>query len=109
MSRQKNKHSAGPGTRQKTTRSGISLTAAQKMLPLVSHIVNEIQTRWNRLSELEAEQGDLDKRRRGLGWPERSRRYQIGEEITAEQRLLQETVAELEQLDLVLVDAIQGE
>lgn len=109
MSRQKNKNTAGSGARPRTTRSGISLATARKMLPLVSQILNEIQSRWNRLSELEAEQGDLDKRRRGLDWPARSRRYQIGEEIATEQNRLQETVAELEQLNLVLVDAIQGE
>jgi hypothetical protein len=109
MSRPRNKNTAGAGAQPKPARTGISLTAARKMIPLVSHIVNEIQARWNRLSELEAEQGDLDKRRRRLDWPERSRRYQITEEIAAENHRLQEAVAELESLELVLVDAIQGE
>jgi len=107
--RPRNKNGAGAGTKQRPARAGISLTHARKMLPLVTRIVEELQNRWNRLSELEAEQGDLDRRRRGLDWPERSRRYQITEEIAAEQRGLQEAVAELEQLELVLVDAIQGE
>jgi hypothetical protein len=85
------------------------LTAARKMLPLVARIVEEIQARWRRLNQLETEQGDLERRRRLLDWPQRSRRYQITEEIAGEQRGLQEAVAELEQLDVVLVDPDAGE
>jgi hypothetical protein len=109
MSKPRNKNAGGAGVKQRPARSGISLTYARKMLPLVRQIISDVQARWNRLSELEQEQGDLDKRRRGLDWPERARRYQITEEIAAEQRGLQDTVDELEKLELVLVDAIQGE
>jgi hypothetical protein len=108
MSRPRNKNTAAEA-KPRGQRVSISITLVRKMLPLVSQIIREIHERWNRLSDLESEQIDLDRRRRSLSWPERSRRYQISEEIASEQHHLQQAVAELEQLDVVLVDAIQGE
>lgn len=109
MSKSRNRKPADAATRRKALTGGITLAQAQKMLPLVRHIVAEIQTRWNRLSDLEREQVELDRRRRTLDWPQRSRRYEVAEEIAQETRALQEAVAELERLDLVLVDALHGE
>jgi hypothetical protein len=108
MSKPRGKSTTGAGEQR---RGGVQLTlaAARNMLPLVSHIVADIQTRWNTLTRLEAEQVDLDRRRRQLGWPERSRRYAIIEELAYEQRQLQEAAFELEQINVQMVDPVQGE
>ena len=108
MSKPKSRRTAGPAERPQT-RATVSLTTARRMLPLVARIVAEIQARWQRLTQLETEQQDLDRRRRALAWPQRERRYQVADEIAAEQRLLQDAVAELEQLEVLLVDPVLGE
>jgi len=109
MSKPRNKNTAGADERAEPKEPTISLTRARKMLPLVNQIVGDIQGRWNRLSDLETEQLDLDRRRRQLNWPERQRRYLVSEEINREQLGLQDAVGELEQLNVVLVDPMQGE
>ena len=109
MSRSKNKPTAGASPSRRSAAPVISLAKARKMLPLVSGIVEDIRSRWNRLTELEAEQLDLDHRRRDLTWPERSRRYQIADEIALEQKGIQEAIGELDQLQVILADAVLGE
>ncbi len=109
MSEPKGKRAAGTKRPKGSTANAVSLGTARRMLPLVAHIANEIQNRWDRLSILENEQADLDHRRRRLEWPERARRYQIAEDIAAEQRFLQDAIAELEQVQVVLVDPAVGE
>lgn len=85
------------------------LSQADAMLPLVTHIAEDIQARWQRLLELEKEQNDLERRKRDLTWPERSRRYQVSDEIASEQGKLRDSVLELEDLNVILVDPIVGE
>lgn len=85
------------------------LSQADTMLPLVTHIAEDIQARWQRLLELEKEQIDLERRRRDLTWPERSRRYAVNDEITSEQNKLRDSVLELEDLNVILVDPVVGE
>lgn len=109
MSKPKNKNTAGADERAEPKEPTISLTRARKMIPLVNQIVGDIQGRWNHLSDLETEQVDLDRRRRELAWPQRQRRYVVTEEINREQQGLQDAVGELEQLNVVLVDPMQGE
>lgn len=109
MSKPKGKRAGGTSTQTRQAGPSLTLGLARKMLPLVSRIVEEIRDRWNRLTKLEAEQLDLDHRRRNLGWPERSRRYQVAEEISSEHHHLQDAVAELEVLEVVLVDPVLGE
>lgn len=109
MSGARRRPAAGSGQKRQRRSSILSLHAARKMFPLVRHILAEIQQRWQRIALLELEQADLEHRRLNLAWPERSRRYSIGEEIAAEQAALQETVAELEHLEVVLVDPARAE
>jgi hypothetical protein len=85
------------------------LSQADTMLPLVTHIAEEIQSHWQRLVELEKEQIDLERRRRDLTWPERSRRYAVNDEINTEQAKLRDSVLELEDLNVILVDPVVGE
>jgi hypothetical protein len=85
------------------------LELAQKMTPLVAVIVKDIHDAYDRLTKLENEQVDLDRRRRGLAWPERQRRYQVAEELRQAQQRLGDLVAELEQVNVLIVDPVLGE
>ena len=83
----------------------LNLSTARRMLPLVRRIVADIQHAGQRLTQLQPEQDRLDRQRRTLSWPERSRRYQLREEIAAGERQLQDARAELDVLGVVLVNA----
>ncbi len=109
MSRPRNKRATGSNQPRETRQPALSLATAERMLPLVSQIVADIRACWKRLTELEAEQADLERRRHGLDWPQRARRYQIGDEVASEQQRLQGAVGELEELQVVLVDPVAGE
>jgi hypothetical protein len=86
----------------------LSLAVARRMLPLVGAIVAEIVASGRRRGRLLLEKGRLDRQRRLLDWPDRSRRYQLQDEIASEERKALEAVAELEALGLVLLDAERG-
>src|SRR5437773_1152611 len=80
-------------------------TAASRMLPLVQLVVQEVVERHQRLDRLYPEKDGLDRKRRSLAWPERSRRYQVQEEIASEEQQLLAARAELESLGVVLLAA----
>jgi hypothetical protein len=84
------------------------LPTCRRMLPLVRRIVQEIRETQTRLGRMRPEREGLDRDRRELSWPERSRRYQLQEEIAAAERQLGQVLAELEQLGVVLVDTKAG-
>jgi hypothetical protein len=86
----------------------LSLSTAQRMLPLVQHIVEDILRNQAALVRLEPEQDRLFRQRRSLAWPERQRRYQIQEEIANAERDLQEAHEEMQDLGLTLLDAEIG-
>jgi hypothetical protein len=109
MSKSRNKSRTGSSGPRQVAGTNIGFSQARRMLPLVGRIVTDIRDLWGNVTRLEAEQADLDRRRRKLEWPERKRRYQIGEDISLEQRKLQDTAAELEQLEVLLIDPVQGE
>jgi hypothetical protein len=87
----------------------VNLATARGMLPLVRQIVADVLHHQRRLAELLPEQQHLDRRRRTLSWPERSRRYQVQEEAVAAERNLQEALAELAGLGVVLVEPGEGQ
>ena len=60
------------------------------------------------LALLQPERARLDRRRQALAWPERARRYQLHDEITALQEVRRQTLAELEALGVALLDAAAG-
>jgi hypothetical protein len=74
------------------------------MLPLVQRIVEEILHNRQQISILLPEQEALDRQRRLLAWPERSRRYNLREEIAACEQSILEAQAELESLGLGVLD-----
>jgi hypothetical protein len=109
MSMPKGKKPAKTAKGKKTASNLFLLSQADAMLPLVKQIAEDIQSRWQRLVDLEKEQIDLERRRRDLSWPERSRRYAVNDEITTDQNKLRDSVLELEDLNVILVDPVVGE
>jgi len=83
------------------------LALARRMLPLVQRITDEIQLNQQQISLLLPEQETLDRERRSLAWPERSRRYHIREEIAGCERAILQAQEELEGLGLRILDLDQ--
>src|SRR5947209_19102127 len=75
---------------------------AQRMLPLVGQIVRQLRDDRLQLDRMHAEKEELDRMRRTLAWPLRSRRYQLQEEIAAVEQTLQSALTELEALGVTL-------
>ena len=85
-----------------------NLATARRMLPLVEQVVGDVICHRRLLAQLRPEQCRLDRQRRTLAWPERSRRYQIQEDIAHAERNFQEALAELTGLAVVLLDPVVG-
>jgi hypothetical protein len=85
-----------------------TLTVARRMVPLVRRIVADVCQNRQRLGLAQPELEVLDRQRHDLRWPERSRRYQLREEVATAEQHLQQALAELEPLGVVLVDADAG-
>ncbi len=109
MANSKGKRPAKAASKRSVAPINLNLTQAERMLPLVRQIAEDVKQRWERLGQLEKEQADLDRRRHRLDWPGRSRRYEIADEIAQVRRRLQEAVAELDPLQVILVDPQLGE
>lgn len=86
----------------------MTLTTARNMVPLVRHIVADVLQAKRTLAQMQPEQEALERRRHSLTWPERSRRYQLQDEISRQERSLQDALAEMDGLGVTLVDAHQG-
>ena len=86
----------------------LSWSTARRMLPLVRHIVEEVRGLRQRVRDMEREKDVLDRRRRLLGWEDRSRRYRLGEEIAAGERSLADCLAELANLGVEMLHADAG-
>src|SRR4051794_37511479 len=99
-----------PGAPERPGPNDLILTwgASQAMLPLVGRIAADIAGHHARLARLQPEQARLDRRRHTLAWPERSRRYQVQEEIATLEGELAAAVAELEGLGVVLLHGPSG-
>ena len=78
------------------------------MLPLVGRIVADIMQGHDRLSQLRPEQEQLDSRRQTLDWPQRSRRYQVQEEIIAVEKELRQAYSELEIMGVAVLHGPSG-
>ncbi len=84
----------------------INLETARRMLPLVRHVVQDIRDHAGRLAAMQPERDQLDRQRRTLDWPDRSRRYQLRDQMADEQKHLDQAHAELESLGVVLIDPV---
>jgi hypothetical protein len=85
-----------------------TLAAAQRMLPLVQRVVEDIVLNQRGLAQLRPEQCELDRQKRTLDWPDRARRYYVREEVALSERRLQDAQAELAALGLILLDETLG-
>lgn len=86
----------------------LDLYTARQMLPLVKHIVSDIVGVQESLVRLTPELARLDRHRRDLAWQERQRRYQVGDEIQAAEKVMNHAVGELSELGVNLVDPEMG-
>jgi hypothetical protein len=82
---------------------------AQRMLPLVQRIVNDIVSLTGRLARMHPQKERLDRRRRTLAWPDRSQRYRLQEDIEHAEQELRQAIAELEDLGVALLTAHEGQ
>jgi hypothetical protein len=98
------------GASRKPGRSeqNLKLETAQRMLPLVQRIIEDIVACRAALAVLVPEQDRLDRQKRDLTWPERQRRYVVRDEIKSRERSLEESNTELRGLGVTLMDAIKG-
>jgi hypothetical protein len=99
-----------PGAFERPGPNDLVLTwgASHAMLPLVGRIVADIMHRHEQLARLRPEQVDLDRRRHTLAWPQRSRRYQVQEEVTAVEKELRQAHTELESLGVAVLHPASG-
>jgi hypothetical protein len=99
-----------PDASDKTERgeTNFNLKTVQRMLPLVQRIVDDILANQKSRLHLQSEEEALDRNKRVLAWPERQRRYQVKDELAKADLRLQDAIAELHELGLVLLDGEQG-
>ncbi len=86
-----------------------NLNTADRMLPLVQRVVDDILTQRKALVRLGPERARLDRQKRDLVWQERQRRYHVHTEAAAVEHLLEDAVEELHTLGLTLLDAEIGQ
>jgi hypothetical protein len=98
-----------PADKPRKKGTSLDLTTARQMLPLVKSIMADIVTSRQAIAKLTPEQERLDRHRRDLVWLERERRYQIGDELAAAEKILTRAVGELSGLGLNLVNDLAGE
>jgi hypothetical protein len=86
----------------------INLGTARRMLPLVQQIVGDVLECQRLLAERLPEQDRLDRQRRTLNWPQRSRRYALHEEVAGLEQKQQQSLTELTALGVVLLGEFDG-
>ena len=86
----------------------LNLNTANRMLPLVQRVVDDILISHQTIDRLQPELDRLDRHKRDLVWLERQRRYQVSEEVAAAERKLGEAVEELSILGVTLLEAGSG-
>jgi hypothetical protein len=84
------------------------LALARRMLPLVMRIADDLILSQKQLAGLLPEMEQLQRQRRTLPWPERSRLYRLREEIASSEQSIVHTQAELETLGLVPLEMDQA-
>ena len=87
----------------------LNLCTARSMVPLVRCIVQDVLATRRELARLLPEQDRLDRQRRTLDWPDRSRRYQLREQIAGHEQNLTQAMVELGNLGVVLLDPTKGQ
>jgi hypothetical protein len=86
----------------------LNLNTAQRMLPLVQRVVDDVLADRKVLDRLQPEQDRLDRHKRELVWQERQRRYQVHEEIARAEHHLSVALEELNILGVLLLEPDTG-
>ncbi len=86
----------------------LSLGMAQRMLPLIQRIVEDVLHNQQVVERLQPEQDKLERQRRNLAWPERQRRYQLRDDLDRAENTLQENLEEMQTLGVALLDPDVG-
>jgi hypothetical protein len=102
------KRASRPPRSQDKTVILLDLPTVRKMLPLVRQIVSDLLGAEQKLTSLLWEQNGLDRERRNLSWPERQRRYFLLDEIAKLEQRRKDTVSELKELGVQVLDVAHG-
>lgn len=86
----------------------LTLSTARSMLPLMRLIVGDVLMAQQGIDKLQPEHDRLHRQRFDLTWPERSRRYQVQEELATLEKSLKTALGELEELGVALLDPDSG-
>lgn len=86
----------------------LTLSTSRSMLPLMRLIVDDVVTAQHGIDKLQPEHDRLYRQRFNLTWPQRSRRYQVQEELAKLEKSLREALAEMEELGVTLLDRDAG-
>jgi hypothetical protein len=99
-----------PGAFERPGPNDLVLTwgTGHAMLPLVGRIVADLMRGHEKLAQLQAERERLDRQRQTLAWPERARRYEVQEELTAVETELRQVSGELESLGVAVLHGPSG-
>jgi hypothetical protein len=82
----------------------LNLNTANRMLPLVQRVVEDIRADRKALIRLQPEIARLDRQKRDLAWQERQRRYRVHDEAAATEKHLQDSLEELDTLGLTMLE-----
>lgn len=99
-----------PGASEQPDRGEVvlSLKTVQKMLPLVSRIIDDILAQHKTLDRLLPQSERLERQRRNLDWPARQERYRLQEEVARAFEALDGAREEMDELGVVLLDPEVG-
>jgi hypothetical protein len=86
----------------------LNLNTANRMLPLVARVVNDILADRKAIEGFQPELARLDRQKRDLVWQERQRRYRVHAEVAVAAAHLESALEELGDLGLTLLDPDLG-
>jgi hypothetical protein len=86
----------------------LTLSTARNMLGLMRLVVGDVLASQQGIDRLQPEHDRLFKNRFRLSWPERSRRYEVEEQLATHDKNLKSALAEMEDLGVALLDPDQG-
>jgi hypothetical protein len=85
-----------------------NLATSRKMIPLIRLIIDDMLDSQAEMAKSAPELTVLDRQRHQLAWPERSRRYDLQEQVAIFEKHIQDARAELGSLGVALVDRLLG-
>ena len=86
----------------------LNLNTANRMLPLVERVVNDILADRKAIDSLQPELARLDRQKRDLVWQERQRRYRVHAEVAVATAHMDSALEELSDLGLTLLEPDSG-